>query len=102
MSDESFVGCVIITWPKHGGHVALPGWSVMFTDADSGQPITSVLALKLDATPQQVITAEMTMLVDTDGSPLLNSRSAAARTDDGEHLLTGVFHWLVAEMRIAD
>lgn len=102
MSDEVFAGRVIITWPKYSGVTALPGWGVTVADADSGKPITGALMLTLNANPHGVITAEMTMLIDADGKPLVGSRSKPVLAEDGEHPLTGVFHWLVAEMRIAE
>lgn len=96
---DEFQGYLTIIWPKPGPGIL--GERVTMLDADTGQPITSVLEMKLAAAPKKLVTAELLMLVDEEGQPL-SADTAPLLTEDGEGARTGVFHWLVAEMRTAD
>lgn len=96
---DEFQGYLTIIWPKPGPGIL--GERVTMLDADTGQPITSVVAMKLAAAPGKLATAELLMLVNERGEPL-TADEPPLLAEDGEHPRTGVFHWLVAEMRTAD
>lgn len=96
---QEFAGRLAITWPKAGP--SLPGWAVVLTDADTGQQITSALDLTIHMRPDEIVTAETTMVCNLDGKPL--QEGEPVRWAEGaEEVPTGVFRWLVAEMRIAE
>jgi hypothetical protein len=101
VSPDGFVGRLIITWPKPTGPVVAPH-GIVLTDAETGEHITSTLDadIVIHADPQQVVTATLTMLTDADGKPLAANAKPVLDTD-GENVRTGVFRWLVAEMRVA-
>ena len=100
MSDD-FTGRLIITWPKPD--VAVIGHGVILTDADTGEQVFSGLDMDvvIHADPREIVTATMTMLVDEDDQPL-PGKAKPVLADDGENLRTGVFRWVVAEMRVAE
>jgi hypothetical protein len=123
-------GRVIITWPAKTTSGVLPIYRVTLTDADTGEQIVSGLKLALTLGTDtgydgDIIEAEVTALVDADGSLLPAGKQPvrvdAAPTDVAESFTseewaereratasapfdfrTGVFRFAVAEMRIAE
>ena len=100
LPTDEFAGRLIITWPK--GDVAVVGRHVFLADADTGEQITSAFDadVVIHADVREVVTATVTMLVGEDDKPLPN-KAKPIISDDGENLRTGVFQWVVAEMRVA-
>ncbi len=97
---EEFTGRLIITWPRSARPVLLPPLTILH-DADSREQIMSVTAFTINAhVAESVVTADLTMLAGADGKPL--AADATPVLDDGNEPLTGVFRWVVAEMRIAE
>lgn len=98
---EEFTGRLIITWPKGGN--AVFGIGIVLADATTGEQITSALGMDvvIRADPEHVVMATVTMLADADGKPLA-SFAKPVMDDGGENVRTGVFRWLVAEMRVAE
>jgi hypothetical protein len=129
MLDDEDYRRVIITWPAPTTVGVLPIRGVTLTDADSGEQIVTGLKLGLTLGTDtgyegSVIEAEITALVDADGHLLPAGKQPvrvdAAPADVAESFTpeqwaereqaiasapfefrTGVFRWLVAEMRIA-
>jgi hypothetical protein len=123
-SDEEVprrYGRVIIEWParRECDPHSLRGWGCAIYDAATGKMIPTVMNLKVPgavvlADAQHVITADLTLLADPDGNPLLElerhpdpqgrpghiGSEVIYAGDDGE-VLTGTFSFEVAEMRIA-
>lgn len=101
MSADAFTGRVIITWQASRTLDYVPGHGVMVTDADSGEPLVSALDLTITVDLRAAVTATMTMLTDEDGKPLIGNHVTPLIAEDGESYRTGVFRWLVTEMRTA-
>jgi hypothetical protein len=98
----AYYGRVIIEWPAPGRSPALPGWGCSIFDADTGEPIVTVTRLKMPSVTvdaQDVITADLTMLADEDGMPVLGKVPQFIDIKDGE-IPSGTFPFLVTEMRV--
>lgn len=94
--DLTAHGSVIIEWPAPRGEGRpMPGWDVAVYDAASGRQMLNVMrATLVSAEPENLVTADLTMLADEDGNP-----AAEPHLRDG-HVITGVFRFLIAEMRV--
>jgi hypothetical protein len=91
-------GSVIITWPRATAP-AVSSWNVKIHDADSGRdlgPITLSASIGID--PRGFVTADLTMLADVDGDP---STGPSVLDEETGTYRTGVFRYVVAEMRVA-
>lgn len=98
---EPFRGVVVIEWPARRGplpHSALPGPACTVTDAVTGKLITTCTAVTVRATMDEIITADLTLLADADGNPVLDGKPVPDPT--GREVLTGTFPFAVAEMRV--
>jgi hypothetical protein len=97
--DADFRGVVIIEWPAaHGAspYSSIAGHRVAVTDALTGKLITTCLGVTVRADPQRLVTADLEMLADENGNPLLEGDPVL---DCGE-IRTGVFPFAVSEMRV--
>lgn len=96
-------GAIIIEWPQpvgKGPHGCIAGYSLSITDATTGKQITtcSHADITVHADAAELVTADLTLFVGEDGEPLLNG-PPVPDYDAGE-IRTGVFPFLVAEMRV--
>jgi len=94
-------GVVVIEWPAPVGgsvYACMIGRDVKITDAATGKPFGTCSNVTVHADPGALVTADLTLLADKDGEPLLDGRVV---TRDGEPL-TGVFPFVVAEMRVRE
>ncbi|HMH94744.1 MAG TPA: hypothetical protein VK586_27125 [Streptosporangiaceae bacterium] len=100
--DAQYRGVIIIEWPPPGAspYSAMTGWNVAITDAVTGQAITTVMStdITVHADAERMVTAALTMFADENSEPLLGGMPVMK---DGE-ALTGVFPFLVSEMRVRD
>jgi len=122
-SDEAdpvgpYYGHVIIEWaaPLRKGEIrAMPAWACAVIDAETGKYIVTVSKIKVPgvkvtADVEKFIVAELTMFADDDGRPVLFPQEdlehperlgpAAIYFDDEGKIRTGVFPFIVAEMRV--
>lgn len=96
-----YMGVIAIEWPaatRPGPYNCMTGAQLTITDAVSGKVITtcSHADVTVHADAGELVTADLTLFADADGEPLLDGKPV---TSDGE-VLTGVFPFLVAEMRV--
>lgn len=101
--QRQYYGLVIIEWPaprrKDGVPGVLAAWGCSILDAATGEPITTAekaTILRVTADAQSFIIADLVMLADLDGNPVPDGKP---RWRDGK-VITGVFPFLVAEMRV--
>jgi hypothetical protein len=108
--DRQYYGYVIIEWPapqrKDGTPRPMAAWGCTILDPVTGQPITTVEKITLQrvtADARNAVIADLAMLADPDGNPVMGP------DEDGKHVVwpdengkirTGVFPFLVAEMRV--
>ncbi len=94
-------GRVAITWPaaKYGG---MPGWGIAVHDADTGEQLVDVVAIRLLAhAVDDTLTVELQRMVDTSDSPIQGSGKPVP-DESGDALRTAVLRYVVAEMRVAE
>jgi hypothetical protein len=94
-----YCGLVSIEWPAPTGgsiYACMLGREVKVTDAASGKLITTCLDLTVHANAGALVTADLTLLADEDGEPLLEGKPVL----DGKEIRTGVFPFVVAEMKV--
>jgi hypothetical protein len=99
-----FEGTIIIEWPQPANGV-LPGWALKIWDADSGRQIFSAseITATVDAAADGIVVARLVLFADPDGNPVYGSEGQTQiHLDDDKNILTGVFRFRVAEMRVAD
>jgi hypothetical protein len=92
-------GVIVIEWPPPFGaspYSAMTGHKVTVTDALTGKPVRTCLHLVVNADMDAIVTADLTMFADADGEPLLDGEPVP----DGDGFRTGVFPFVVAEMRV--
>jgi hypothetical protein len=92
-------GVISIEWPAPAGgsiYACMLGRGVRITDAATGRPFDNCSEIAVHADPGALVTADLTLLADKDGEPLLDGRVV---TRDGEPL-TAVFPFVVSEMRV--
>ena len=92
-------GVIVIEWPPPAGtspYACLNGSGVAIADAVSGKPITTCSDLVIHAEIQALVTADLTMFADKDGEPILDGEPVL----DGDEIQTGVFPFVVSEMRV--
>jgi hypothetical protein len=93
-------GDIILEWPAPAsdpGHPML-GWRVAVYDAATGKMMKTVTRadITVHADVAEFVTADLVMLADEQGEPVPDGTPAVK---DGE-ILTGVFTYLVAAMRV--
>ena len=108
--ERQYCGYVIIEWPaprrKDGIPRAMPAWACSVLDAETGKPITTVEKLtvpRLVADVTTFITCDLVMLADEQGMPVMGPGEDGKFTvwlDENGRARTGVFSFLVAEMRV--
>lgn len=94
-------GVVIIEWPAPYGvppYSALIGRACTVTDAVTGKPILTCTRVVVRASMDEIVTADLTVLADADGNPLLDGEPVVAPC--GREFLTGTFPFAVSEMRV--
>jgi hypothetical protein len=103
-------GRIIIEWPAPdrgeplaGGRL-MPGWQCKILDAETGSIISTVMSATLPlgcvtAEAGQFITADLAMLADDHGKPLMGGKTVYPDGNGG--IRQGTFRFLVAEMRVA-
>jgi hypothetical protein len=101
VSEETvaeYRGRVIIEWPPAPGPGAFLGCLVSLYDADSGKPVTacSHADITLHADAAGLVTADLTLFADANGEPILDAGTMVNPME----IRTGVFPFLVAEMRV--
>lgn len=99
--DDAYRGVVIIEWPAPygtGPYSAMHGGGAAITDAVTGALLTTVSRAVITASPQNLVTAELTMLADADGEPIPDGLPVV----EGGEIRTGTFTFLVTEMRVRD
>ena len=95
---DDIAGTVTITWPaKH--HAPIMSCLTEIRDADTGVLLAGVTELTVygNATDREVI-AEIRQYVDRDGK---RTEGAACHIGDDGDVLSGVFRYVVEEMRVA-
>jgi hypothetical protein len=102
MSD--YAGRITITWPAAGKPPSeLPAWGVALHDADTGEQLLTVTELTITGSAKAgaVLECEITALVDENGTIIPGGTDAGNRAYDRETdtFRTGVFRYIVAEMR---
>lgn len=108
--DRRQFGHVIIEWPaprgKDGDPRMMPAWDISVLDAATGRPIITVEKLTLPAVTADAssfVTADLVMFADAEGNPLMPSGEPGGMEfclDDEGKARTGVFTFIVAEMRV--
>ena len=95
-----YYGVIRIEWPPPGGgaYSAMLGRLTSVYDAPTGKLITtcSDADVTVHAGAQGLVTASLTLFCDKDGEPLLDGDPVVKYGD----ALTGVFPFLVGEMRV--
>ncbi len=97
--DDAYRGVVIIEWPAPygaGPYSAMHGGKAAITDAVTGALLTTVSRAVVTASPQDLMTAELTMLADAGGEPVPDGPPVV----EGGTVRTGTFTFLVTEMRV--
>ena len=96
-----YAGVIVIEWPPGAGtgpyHV-MSGTGVNIKDAVTGKAVNTCMSadITVRVAGWGMVTAELTLFADADGDPILDGEPVEA---DGE-ILTGVFPFLVSEMRV--
>jgi len=96
---DAYRGVIAIEWPPPNGaspYSSMPGCLVSVTDALTGKPIMTCTKIIVHADAGALVTADLTMFADADGEPLLDGEPVI----DGDGFRTGVFPFLVSEMRV--
>jgi hypothetical protein len=96
---EQYRGVIVIEWPAaHGAspYSVMAGWKTEITDALTGKPITTCASFTVRMDPEALVTADLTLLADAAGEPVLDGMPVI----DGDKVRTGVFTFLVSEMRV--
>lgn len=92
-------GVIIIEWPAaHGAspYSSMAGRKVEITDALTGKSVRTCTKIIVHADAEALVTADLTLFADADGGPLLDGEPVT----DGDGFRTGVFPFLVSEMRV--
>jgi len=96
-------GAIVIEWPRAAPHGvgAIIGRMVSVYDAFTGsepgpKPISTVSEIALRVSVDEIVTADLTMFADEAGNPILDGEPVP----DGDGFRTGVFPFLVSEMRV--
>lgn len=91
---NEFAGEVVIEWPAATCRPVV-GWDVEITDALTGKQIETCHHMEVHCDARAMVTADLVLFADEDGKPVFDGVPVMK---DGE-ALTGVFSFLVAEMR---
>jgi hypothetical protein len=101
-----YPGRIVITWPAPTSNgTPLPTWPMQVHDYDTGTPMLAVTGLRIvlggDDWGTPAILADLKMLVDVDGQPLIGDRIKPVRDpNDPERIYSKTFRCYVVEMRI--
>lgn len=103
--DEEPIGRVTLTWPARTNNAPLAVWGVRIDDADSDEQFTNVTGLRMVLGTGHgwdgAITVDLEQLTDADGKPLPTGANVVSG-EDGKSVRSGVFRYLVAEMKVAE
>jgi hypothetical protein len=99
------VGRIAITWPAPRHEYApLGAWEIQIHNLDADRPILTATGMRIaiggDGWDSGGIYADLTLLVDDDGEPIPNNGKPAI-DEDSKRVRTGVFRYVVGEMRTA-
>lgn len=97
-----YAGVIVIEWPQPRPleeSAAIPSWKVTVFDALSGKPITLADKIEIHAPGNGFVTADLTLFTDAAGEPVFGGDRIYPA--EGEKVRTGVFTFLVSEMRVA-
>lgn len=103
-ADEAappYRGVVIIEWPPATGsspYACMAGCLVKITDALTGKPVTTCTSadITVHTDAESLVTAALTLFAGEDGEPLFEGMPVL----DGKEIRTGVFPFVVSEMRV--
>jgi hypothetical protein len=99
--DGDYAGVVMIEWPPATGtgpYAAMIGRAASVFDAVSGKQIKTCAGITVRVNMEELVTADLTLLAGADGEPILQGEPVL----DGEGIRTGVFPFLVSEMRVRE
>jgi hypothetical protein len=102
--EPDIEGVIVIEWRSGTGVV--PGCFAGIYDATTGDQITTAIqaGAVIHAGASRLVTADLTLFTDEAGNPVFNAGtwpSGAHVQPDGK-MATGVFTFLVSEMRVRD
>ena len=100
-TEPECVGRIPITWPNASNCTPLFSELIAIHDVDHDAPLLTVTAAQVNTVVGSAITADLTLLVDTDGNPATAHPFNGARDEDGNER-TGVFRYLVVGMNTRD
>lgn len=102
--EPVYHGYVVLEWPAPVKTLTFPRamvtWKVTIYNATDGAFINTVEAFTIRADAKEWVIADMTMLADPDGLPVLNADARGIFPDGNGGFLKGTFSFLVAEMRV--
>lgn len=110
--DRQYFGYVIIEWPaprRSDGIPTLPSaWGCSILDAQTGKPLVTVEKITVQRVTAEAggfVVADLVACADPDGNPVLfpgEDGRCPAYPDDQGRIRTGVFPFIVAEMRVRE
>jgi hypothetical protein len=99
---RAYQGYVIIEFPvpestpEHPRPGILAGYNMMVVNAADEKPVLTVSRVELHAEANDIITADLTMMADADGRPLMDTSVIYRR---GDEIVTGTFPFIVTGIR---
>lgn len=94
-------GVIRIEWPaacNPGPYGSMVGSLLSVFDAMSGKQILTCVKAVIHADMDALVTADLTLFTDADGEPILDGEPV--QDEDRTEIRTGVFPFLVGEMRV--
>lgn len=85
--DDSYAGRVVINWGQFSNasdHYAMSPITTVVTDYDIGVTYNATRKLVIADCDRPVVTVDLTMLIKTDGSPIINPTDQMAIGENGQ------------------